>query len=65
MVSAPQIKPKPTPFPFVSKPDYEERAEIIEILLDLIKIAICETEDISVLNQTKKSVTSQMSKSKT
>jgi hypothetical protein len=46
-----QIQPKSTPFAFVSRPDYEERNEIIEILLIFLKIAIGETEDISNLQR--------------
>lgn len=48
-VDAPQITPKRTPFSFVSRPDYDERNEIIDVLLIFFKIAIGETEEISNL----------------
>jgi len=53
VVEAPQIEPKKVPFPFVSRPDYEERNDIIELLLVFFKLGIGETDDLSVLHQSK------------
>lgn len=59
MLETAQIQPKSTPFAFVSRPDYDERNEIIEILLLFFKIAIGETEDISNLQQSQVKSTSR------
>ena len=52
-LDAPQIMPKPTPFPFCTRPDYDKRADIIELLLDFFKMGIGETEDMSLIDVSK------------
>lgn len=57
VLETPQIGPKPVPFPFVTRPDYEERNEIIELLLAFFKLGIGEIDDLSMISKLKHSRT--------